>query len=769
MITLVQDTEQDRNLRQRELQELRSLGDLTPIAQVAEESSVPATFYDSDGLDVTGSQTYNDYEIVTLPNVNIENLNPSFAQIDNNVLRRAADGIGQLEFSRNGIKTRRVFDCSHRGPGTVFRFTEYTPGTVSAYLSDQIKSLIDSDLTKRDMLYFSTFDHLTSSFVKNPDCWARDVDLSAFAIGSQVLWQGPNSWTTERGGTLITPRHVLIATHYTPNENEKFRFLTAGGLVVEATWVGKSNAYGTVDQRVLTLDVDVAGCNPMKVGNDWLTTRVSQDIYYGGGLAISTNQFRETSLSIVGSPVATYADNFWGGEYPVGVMVTGQKRLHVYNGAYATSRSPYILANSDLTSMRGSHNEGIISGDSGSPVIVVVEGEPVVVTCWHGATVGPSTWIGDGNNEQLNALIAEADADAGVCLGYLREPEATEQLLYNTDLTDTSEWTQDSISQDGSTTFRGYSWPNWKETSSTGIHRDRQNLTGLAASKYFEVYYKPDGRPYLNFYDTAYTGVQIHIDTDALTITTTNGSVVQNLSIIAVEDGWFRIRFSIPSGQSNYRLALSFAENNTTFNTNYAGNTNLGGTFAFPSCQTDGGTWTSFIPTTSATVTRASDYYNTDITGLITAPEGTLLLDVIPLASNTGASGTLATISEAVRSYGDMYMRSFGATTIRTVQYHDTGQTQAWQTQYSHDTTSSGLRVLNKVASAWASGGAASCCNGGTLVTSGAVADPMNAPTKLYLGTSSETPTPDGAACIIARARLADTRLPNGKLQQLTS
>jgi hypothetical protein len=357
------------------------------------------------------------------------------------------------------------------------------------------------------------------------------------------------------------------------------------------------------------------------------------------------------------------------------------------------------------------------------------------------------------------------DPVTGECLGYLVEEQATEACLDNTDIGGTN-WLSNEVTTASDVAFRGYDWPEWRETTATGIHRVYQNFAPTPSGEtYFEFYYLPQGRAQLNLYDTGYTGIQIHVDTDAVTIAPNNTSVVPESSIKAVEDGWFRIRFSVRAATTNFRLALAFSPSDA-FAFNYAGDVTKGGVFAFPSAKSGG--WSSFIPTTGSTVVRQEDPWdNYDITGLIPDAEGAFVVEVIPF--KVGSAEYVFGVSEPTRNYGQIYASAYSNTQGRVRMHHDPLSSTSWLQQATWDIAGlNGVEETSRIACAWAEDDVAACVNGGNVVTddSASVVDNL---TEMTLGSSGADG--DGgarSASIIRSVKLYKTRISDAKLQSLT-
>jgi hypothetical protein len=89
----------------------------------------------------------------------------------------------------------------------------------------------------------------TKNFVRNPNCWAYDIDLTCFSpwnmhptIRLPSPPYGPNTLigsSNHMHGTLISPRHVIFCTHarYYPPNGSEMRFITKDNVVVTRTLV----------------------------------------------------------------------------------------------------------------------------------------------------------------------------------------------------------------------------------------------------------------------------------------------------------------------------------------------------------------------------------------------------------------------------------------------------------------------------------------------------------------------------------------------------
>lgn len=221
-------------------------------------------------------------------------------------------------------------------------------------MANQIDSRLVDGTTKP---IFATQDHANSTYVRSTTCWAKDIDLTC-----------ASPWNSEGGnllaGTLISPRHIVFANHYQLSVGTTIRFVAMNGTVVNRTMTAKQ----AVDDDIMVglLDSDVpAGISFAKVLPDDAETKLR-----AGSPVLAFDQ-EEKALVIDFSWVANGV--LWGDR-----PVTNQTRA-----TYA---------------------ESLISGDSGNPGFVIINGEAVLVTTWTygGPGAGPAM---HGHISGINAAM----------------------------------------------------------------------------------------------------------------------------------------------------------------------------------------------------------------------------------------------------------------------------------------------------------------------------------------------------------------------------
>jgi hypothetical protein len=397
------------------------MGDLIGIAMgVSAGVGDVSDFYDSEITTFTAETFWNDWFCSPYNGASIVNLNPEFASLSDNRLTRVADGFGTVRFELNGVRTERKYNTFANVGATITALNGYREETVARELFDAVANHADSNMTKRELPYFSVINHGgVGTYTKNVNCWARNIDMSFLSVATTH----GSGWLVERPGVLITPRHIRCANHYCPAHfkrdgyNDSLRFVTPDGFVRQVQVIGASNVVDP-DLVVLTLSEDVTGCAIAKVAGDWMVQPVEGNDYraYAGGLLFVVDKFRNIGINVFGDPFNTQ-DWFSpvGGTYPRhnNQHLPGPSMLTVHTYYNAGPVAPYADLGLFLN-----------TGSSGCPWMALDgDGDVIVMAQALSSNFGilSSVKNANGTGNIHNTLIAEADANA-IALGNMVSP-----------------------------------------------------------------------------------------------------------------------------------------------------------------------------------------------------------------------------------------------------------------------------------------------------------------------------------------------------------
>lgn len=316
----------------------------------------------------TGSTIIHDYEILVsylVPDVDLTDdlvftsSNESILEVPVNNLAVANSG-GNV--SIKATATTGEFDIVdinviyHIGT-TSDTFVNFISGSLARTISDDIDSRIATKDSSHKPIY-STQNHATSTYVRNANCWAADLDLTCISP-----WNSAGSNT--RAGTLISPRHVLHAAHYPMYNGNTIRFVTQDNTVITRTITNVINHPSYVpyypDIRIAVLDSDVPNTISFAkiLPQDWADY-----------------------LPSIGS-------NILNANVPALVLDQEEKALIAEWRSSSTLNSFIYPTNSQ----RLLFSESLIVGDSGNPSFLIIDGELVLLAVWTFGGGGSGTNI----------------------------------------------------------------------------------------------------------------------------------------------------------------------------------------------------------------------------------------------------------------------------------------------------------------------------------------------------------------------------------------
>lgn len=333
--------------------------------------STPETYYNGGRLLSNNSLTFNQFV----------DLNPEIATTDaDGFITRVSEGFATFSYTESGVTKVIEVDLTNKTDSVEAReFISVVVGSLVEHLSEQVDDRIDNTMTMAtNGKLYTTQDHSTPSYVRNPNFWANgEIDLTCISP-----WNSNSS--NRKAGTAITKRHIINAAHYEYGVGTVVRFITSDNVVVNRTIVGKKRHPDyvpyTPDLTVYTLDSDL----PETITPCKLFPANSSDYIILDNL----NDTRPAALGL--------------DQEEKGLIID-----------LASNKSFRTSSDSD----RLIFNESKISGDSGNPAFVIVNGELILITVWTFGGAGSGTAISE-NIEDLNQMIIDSDAQAGVSTGY---------------------------------------------------------------------------------------------------------------------------------------------------------------------------------------------------------------------------------------------------------------------------------------------------------------------------------------------------------------
>ena len=262
----------------------------------------------------------------------------------------------------------------------------------------------------------------------------------------------------------------------------------------------------------------------------------------------------------------------------------------------------------------------------------------------------------DYQKTETRLNIPRLDYSNGTCPSLLVEPQRTNSCLYSNDISNAA-WGKINATVTANLTTAPdgtLSADKLIDNTTNGLHRTLPTVGSVAANTtyFLSCFVKKAELDYviLSAGGSALTGSGGSGADLIASVNLTNGSIVTNnynISVIPFEDDWYRIsiRLTTDVDGGSFFPYIATSQNGTT--ATYAGTGQ--GIFLWGAQLEVGSYPTSYIPTTSASVTRNADQISkTGISSLIGQTEGTLFAEIDWV--NNGNDVVFSTLSDGTTS-----------------------------------------------------------------------------------------------------------------------
>ncbi len=240
--------------------------------------------------------------------------------------------------------------------GIVRTFSHFVAGSAAENAALNVDTRIAGKNFATSGKMYSTYQP-PDYFVRNPDFWAANVDLTCLAAYNSYGWGGEGG--PQRAGTLVSPRHFLCATHFLIPVGTRMYFVKPGGKVAVRT---------VTDYRTLGPDITVGV----------LDSDVPAGINFAKVLPFSSYNFRKK----------LYAPELYEAQvypWPVPVLNCNQFRegLVADVETWGQAGANYVCSNRPpIDPQRQVFYRDVIPGDSGSPSFAIINNTAVLLTQW---------------------------------------------------------------------------------------------------------------------------------------------------------------------------------------------------------------------------------------------------------------------------------------------------------------------------------------------------------------------------------------------------
>ena len=261
----------------------------------------------------------------------------------------------------------------------VDKLVNYVSGSLALHCSTQVDDLVAGKTAAAGPMY-STRDDATPAYVRNAGVWTGEIDLTCIAV-----WNSRQG--ERRAATLVTPRDVLMAGHYEIRPGDTVRFVQNDGTVVTRT------------MQSIRFYTEAGGTLPWP-GSDLCIGRLSEAVPEGI------------------TPCKVLPDN-WDEHLPVinprrsvPGLSSNQKRDAVCKGISDVFFNNAAATGPSGIPARDLFHKPSVTGDSGNPVFLLINGEPVLaIILASGGPGGGGPFVAH-SRAVINAGIAQMGGSA---------------------------------------------------------------------------------------------------------------------------------------------------------------------------------------------------------------------------------------------------------------------------------------------------------------------------------------------------------------------
>lgn len=310
-----------------------------------------------------------------------ESLDPDIGTVDQyGVVTRVGSGLARILYTTGGFTGRALVACGQSDSGTVDIFTGWVADTFGERCTTYLDGLLAGKNPATDKALFTTQNHGTKTYVRNPSCWLAEV-----AAGLTCISPWNSAGGVLQAGTAVTDQHIVLAPHFIYGLGTIVRFVDEYGNVAERSVVGRA-----IHPDYVPYYPDLAICT--------LNAPLPESI---------------VPCKVLPPNWGNYLVNYVPGRLPCFVLDQEEK---------ASARDVDFLADpisfrKPVNAQRLAFYEDIIPGDSGNPAFILADdGTLILTTVFTYGDAGSGTSVA-AFREDLNAMIAAADAQAGLDTG----------------------------------------------------------------------------------------------------------------------------------------------------------------------------------------------------------------------------------------------------------------------------------------------------------------------------------------------------------------
>lgn len=350
-------------------------------------------------------------------NVGFKSNAPLVGAVEGNIVDYVADGaVDIVAYSEGYTATKIPLQMSLSPSVTSHNVTAFALGTLQRHVHDFFTAIL-SGFTFN--VAYTQYIISTNSNLAEPAIARNEsnIFLSYFDLSGVTVFRGNYLTSPVFPAALVTSRHLLAAKHVAPAIGEQLVFRRANGTYQTATVLNKTHVtkagYIDPDLSVIYVDTEITGCKQyMTMPAGWVeqyAPSIAKTPMLRGGIPI-LRVAMHNALGVYGSHLQAAWCHFIDDAAINGLLSNYQYNpTHTINTPFAEWSTSYM-----------------IGGDSGSPSLTVVNGEPILLSMQHTTHGGAS----------ISAFITEIntimDTQAGAVSGTyaLQHPDLSSFTSY---------------------------------------------------------------------------------------------------------------------------------------------------------------------------------------------------------------------------------------------------------------------------------------------------------------------------------------------------
>jgi hypothetical protein len=323
---------------------------------------------------------------ITNPVYSYNSSNTNVAYISSNSIYYKSNGAAFVAISAKDILNNSYtvnttfFNFASTAGSSIQSFVSAAPGTLRINATSAVDTRITNVYPNSALNLFTTINSPVSTFIRNPNVWTKDIDVTCISP-----WNTSTGWPGGKtgAGTLITPRHYILAAHFQ---------IAAGNKIVFVD--NDNNAY----YRTILAGRTAAGYQPYYT--DYAVYVLDSDLPPSVKFAyfLPTNFLRYLPTNIKDIP---------------SLCLNQQKQALIYDGFTISTNDTSFSVPTNPQRLRFFAN--LITGDSGSPGFLIINKQLVLLTVWSFSGVGISLSY---QTASINQIIQDLDNIVGFNTGY---------------------------------------------------------------------------------------------------------------------------------------------------------------------------------------------------------------------------------------------------------------------------------------------------------------------------------------------------------------